>query len=70
MCSLGTLLLVQLREGAKNIPRGGCSKNGGGHPLSPKMAGVLMNLVHFGGEEMTLHYFGGSVDDMLSFWGG
>ena len=22
-----------------------------------------------GGVEMTLHYFGGSVDDMWSFWG-
>ena len=32
-------MIIFLKEEAKNILRGGCSKMGG-HPLSPKMGGV------------------------------
>ena len=47
---------------------GGAQQMGGSSPTFTKNGGSVDELGTFlGGEEMTLHYFRGNVDDMLSF---
>ena len=62
-----------LRERANKHPEVGCSKYGGGATMSTKNGGSVDELdtcfFIFWGVEMTLHYFGRSVDDQPQKWG-
>ena len=59
-----------LREGAKNIPmRGGAKNRGGANHFYEKWGECRWSWEILREVEMTLHYFGGSVVNLWSFWG-